>query len=175
MAEELLRYEQLAAELTGMIASGVLNHGDRLPSVRRLSSQRRLSVSTVVQALRLLEDRGLVEARPQSGFFVQRAKAARAEPVVRSTPEEPSPVDISQRLVSVLRAGARNGIAPLAAALPAPELLPVAALQRLYAGVARRHPRLLEGGSHINTDEPALVRQLVRRSLAWGGPLPAEE
>jgi len=175
MAEELLRYEQLAAELTGMIASGVLNHGDRLPSVRRLSSQRRLSVSTVVQALRLLEDRGLVEARPQSGFFVQRAKAARAEPVVRSTPEEPSPVDISQRLVSVLRAGARNGIAPLAAALPAPELLPVAALQRLYAGVARRHPKLLEGGSHTNTDEPALVRQLVRRSLAWGGPLPAEE
>ncbi|NTV71771.1 MAG: PLP-dependent aminotransferase family protein [Azonexaceae bacterium] len=175
MADELLRYEQLAAELTGMIASGVLNHGDRLPSVRRLSSQRRLSVSTVVQALRLLEDRGLVEARPQSGFFVQRARAGRAEPVVRSTPDEPIPVDISQRLVSILRAGARTGIAPLAAALPAPELLPVAALQRLYAGVARRHPRLLEGGSHIHTDEPALVRQLVRRSLAWGGPLPAEE
>jgi DNA-binding transcriptional MocR family regulator len=36
-------------------------------------------------------------------------------------------------------------------------------------------PKLLEGGSHINTDEPALVRQLVRRSLAWGGPIAAEE
>jgi DNA-binding transcriptional MocR family regulator len=175
MTEELLRYEQLAAELTGMIASGVLNHGDRLPSVRRLSKERRLSVSTVVQALRQLEDRGLIEARPQSGFFVQRARAVRAEPQVRSTPEGPVPVDISQRLVRVLRAGAKAGVAPLAAALPAPELLPVAALQRLYAGVARRHPKLLEGGSHINTDEPALVRQLVRRSLAWGGPLAAEE
>ncbi len=85
------------------------------------------------------------------------------------------PVDISQRLVRVLRAGAKTGVAPLAAALPAPELLPVAALQRLYAGVARRMPKLLEGGSHINTDEPALVRQLVRRSLAWGGPIAAEE
>ena len=175
MAEELLRYEQLAAELTGMIGSGVLNPGDRLPSVRRLSKERRLSVSTVVQALRQLEDRGLIEARPQSGFFVQRARAMRAEPVVRSTPEAPMPVDISQRLVRILRAGAKTGVAPLAAALPAPELLPVAALQRLYAGVARRHPRLLEGGSHINTDEPALVRQIVRRSLAWGGPLAAEE
>ena len=175
MREELLRYEQLAAELAGMIASGVLSQGDRLPSVRRLSTERRLSVSTVVQALRQLEERGLVEARPQSGFFVQRARAVRAEPMVRSTPEAPMPVDISQRLVRVLRAGAKTGVAPLAAALPAPELLPVAALQRLYAGVARRHPKLLEGGSHINTDEPALVRQLVRRSLAWGGPLPAEE
>jgi len=175
MSEALLRYEKLASELEGMIAGGVLGHGDRLPSVRRLSQERRLSVSTVVQALRQLEDRGLVEARPQSGYFVRRAAPARAEPVTRSTPEAPMPVDISQRLVRVLRAGMQPGVAPFAAALPAAELLPIAALQRLYSGVARRHPRLLEGGSHINMDEPALVRQLVRRSLAWGGPLAANE
>ena len=69
----------------------------------------------------------------------------------------------------------KPGMTPFSAALPAAELLPVAALQRLYAGVARRHPKLLEGGSHFNMNEPALVRQLVRRSLAWGGPLAAEE
>ena len=68
MTADLLRYEKLAADLAGMIAGGTLRHGDRLPSVRRLSQERRLSVSTVVQALRQLEDRGLVEARPQSGF-----------------------------------------------------------------------------------------------------------
>lgn len=172
---DLLRYEKLAGELAGMIASGVLGHGDRLPSVRRLSRERRLSVTTVVQALRQLEDRGLVEARPQSGYFVRRARLASAEPTARSTPEAPMPVDISQRLVRVLQAGMRPGVAPLAAALPAPELLPVAALQRLYAGVARRHPGLLDGGNHFHMDEPALVRQLVRRSLAWGGPLAGEE
>ena len=48
MPEELLRYERLAAELAGMIASGVLNHGERLPSIRRLSKERRLSISTVL-------------------------------------------------------------------------------------------------------------------------------
>lgn len=175
MAEELLRYEKLADELAGMIAGGVLNHGDRLPSVRRLAQERRLSVSTVVQAMRQLEHRGVIEARPQSGFYVRRARSLHAEPQVRSTPETPIAVDISQRLVRVLQAGARPGVAPLAAALPASELLPVAALHRLYAGVARRHPGLLRSGSHINTDDPALVRQLVRRSLSWGGPLAAEE
>ncbi len=161
MTAELLRYERLASDLEGMIAGGMLRHGDRLPSVRRLAGERRLSVSTVVQALRLLEDRGLVEARPQSGYFVRRAPLARAEPVQRSTPEAAVQVDVTQRLVRVLQAGMRPGVAPLAAALPAPSLLPVAALHRLYAGVARRHPKLLEGGSHINMDEPALVRQLV--------------
>jgi len=175
MTADLLRYEKLAADLAGMIAGGTLRHGDRLPSVRRLSQERRLSVSTVVQALRQLEDRGMVEARPQSGYFVRRAPAARAEPAQRSTPEAAVPVDVTQRLVRVLQAGMKPGVAPLAAALPSPSLLPVAALHRLYAGVARRHPKLLEGGSHINMDEPALVRQLVRRSLAWGGPLSGDE
>jgi DNA-binding transcriptional MocR family regulator len=172
---EILRYEKLATELAGMIAQGVLRHGDRLPSVRKLSEERRLSISTVVQALRQLEDRGLVEAKPQSGYFVRHPVAARAQPVLRSTPENAVPVDVTQRLVRVLQAGSKPLVAPLAAALPDPSLLPVAALHRLYAGVARRHPKLLEGGSHINMNEPALVRQLVRRSLVWGGPLSGDE
>ena len=104
MSEELLRYERLAADLAGMIGNGVLSHGDRLPSVRRLSQEKRVSVSTVVQALRQLEDRGLVEVRPQSGYFVKRPIPLRAEPVARSTPEAPMPVDISQRLVRTLQA-----------------------------------------------------------------------
>jgi DNA-binding transcriptional MocR family regulator len=122
-----------------------------------------------------LESRGLVEARPQSGYFVRRPGPARAEPSPRATPETAVPVDVTERLVRVLQAGCKPLVAPLAAALPAPQLLPVAALQRLYAGVARRHPKLLEGGSHVNMNEPALVRQLVRRSLAWGGPLASDE
>jgi DNA-binding transcriptional MocR family regulator len=175
MTEQLLRYEQLANELGGLISSGTLRPGDRLPSVRRLSDERRLSASTVVQALRQLEDRGLVEARPQSGFFVRHGSIARPEPSARTTLESAVQVDVTQRLVRILQTSSRPGMAPLAAALPSPSLLPVAALHRLYAGVARRHPKLLEGCSHINMDEPALIRQLVRRSLSWGGPLAAEE
>lgn len=175
MTNAILRYEKLAGELSAMIASGVLAHGERLPSVRRLAKERRLSISTVVQALRQLEDRELVEARPQSGFYVRFPPAPHAEPQVRTTPDTPIAVDISQRLVRVLQAGARPGVAPLAAALPASALLPLPALHRLYAGVARRHPELLCSGSHINMDDPLLVRQLTRRSLAWGGPLAAEE
>ena len=100
MSESLLRYEKLAGELAGMIAGGVLQHGDRLPSVRRLSQERRLSVSTVVQALRQLEDRGLVEARPQSGYFVTRPRALRAEPRAGVTPSGPMPVDGVEKLIS---------------------------------------------------------------------------
>ena len=111
---ELLRYERLAEDLSGIIAAGNLRPGERLPSVRRLSRERRLSVSTVLQALRQLEDRGLVEARPQSGYFVRHASARRAQPSVRSTPEEAVPVDVSQRLMRVLQTGVSPGVSPSA-------------------------------------------------------------
>ena len=174
MSEEF-RYEKLAAEFASLIADGLLAAGERLPSVRRMAKERRLSISTVVQAFRQLEDRGLIEARPQSGYFVRRLPTRLAQPEAGTPPDTASPVDISQRVVRVMQAGTRPGVAPLAAALPANELLPIAALHRMYASVARRHPRLLTGGSHTEMNEPALVRQLVRRSLSWGRALAPEE
>lgn len=174
MTEEY-RYEKLAAELSGLIASGTLARGERLPSVRQLASDRKLAISTVVQSFRLLESRGLIEARPQSGHFVRAPLARLSEPETVVPPVTALPVDISQRLFRVMQAGARPGVPPLAAALPASELLPIAALHRLYTGVARRHPRLLTVGSYVQMDEPALLRQLARRSLVWGRALPSEE
>ena len=170
-----LRYEKLADDVAGLIASGVLRAGERLPSVRRLAQERRVSISTAVQAFRQLELRGLVEARPQSGFFVRARPQALVASAMPAMPETPVKVDLNQRLVGVLEANQQAGVAPLGAALPAPALLPVAALHRRYASVARRFPKLLEGGSHNAFNDPQLVRQLVRRSLSWGGPLDGDE
>jgi len=170
-----LRYERLADDVAGLIAGGVLRAGERLPSVRRLAQERRVSISTAVQAMRQLEMRGLVEARPQSGFFVRVRPSALAAVGSRTLAEAPVAVDLNQRLVAVLEANQRPGVVPLGAALPAPSLLPIAALHRRYASVARRFPNLLNGASHTDINDPQLVRQLVLRSLAWGGPLDAAE
>lgn len=170
-----LRYEKLADELAGMIAADVLRAGDRLPSVRRLAEERRLSATTVVQSMRELERRGLIEARPQSGFYVRPPRTALAEPQSRKPPRSATRVDVSQRLLRVLQSGSRPGVAPLASALPAPELLPIATINRLYAGVVRRHPRLLNGEGHVHMDEPALVRELVKHTMARCCPVAPEE
>ena len=44
--------------------------GDRIPSIRDISRSMKVSISTALEAYRLLEVRGLVEARPQSGYYV---------------------------------------------------------------------------------------------------------
>src|SRR6266850_172234 len=73
-------YHQVADQIHALIRAGTLRAGERVPSVRRLSSQQRVSVSTVLQAYQRLEDIGVIEARPQSGYYVRRPSHAMQEP-----------------------------------------------------------------------------------------------
>ena len=61
-------YQQVADKLEWLIRGGTLRPGERIPSVRRASVQHGVSMTTAVQAYVELENRGLVEARPKSGF-----------------------------------------------------------------------------------------------------------
>lgn len=170
----MLLYETLANEFSALIGEGRMLPGDRLPSVRQLAQQRRLSISTVVQALRMLESRGMVEARPQSGYYVRRRLARLVE--TTGTPQAlPTDVGVSRRLVEVLRANEAPGMVPLGSALPAPELLLAPRLNRLYASIARRQPKLLAGSSHGDLSEAPLVRAITRRALEWGDSIAADE
>ena len=60
-------YLQIAESLAGPIRAGTLARGERIPSVRELARARGVSLATVVQAYRTLEDARLIEARARSG------------------------------------------------------------------------------------------------------------
>ena len=65
-------YQDIADRLAELIKQGTYPPGSRIPSVRQTSEQSGVSISTVLQAYSLLESRGLIEARPQSGYYVRR-------------------------------------------------------------------------------------------------------
>src|SRR2546423_2167744 len=54
-------YEQLAEALRESINAGILGEGDRLPSEARIAEQAGVSRSTVREALRMLQEAGLIE------------------------------------------------------------------------------------------------------------------
>ncbi|MCF8179111.1 MAG: PLP-dependent aminotransferase family protein, partial [Sulfuritalea sp.] len=140
--------------------------------------QRKLSISTVVQALRSLESRGMVEARPQSGYYVRRRPVRLIGPATVSTltrPVKPVDVGVSRRLVDVLQANEAPGMALLGSALPAPELMLAPRLNRLYASIARRQPQLLASSSHSDLGEAPLLRAISHRALEWGCAIAEEE
>jgi DNA-binding transcriptional MocR family regulator len=63
-------YLQIASRVAQMVASGALHSGQRLPSVRDSAVQNNVSAATVVQAFRHLEEHGILQPRPKSGYFV---------------------------------------------------------------------------------------------------------
>ena len=67
------------------------NVGERLPSIRQLCSQHKVSKATAQHALQRIEARGLTEARPKAGYFVIYALA---DPIAK-----PQPVD-APRLIT---------------------------------------------------------------------------
>src|SRR5689334_537322 len=64
-------YREVADKVRTMISDRTFRPGDRLPSVRELHKKLGVSITTVLDAYRLLEDEGLIHPRPQSGYYVK--------------------------------------------------------------------------------------------------------
>ena len=79
-------YRELADEFAGLIVQGTLQMGDRVPSVRRLCHERKISPATAMRAYEVLESRGLVEIRPRSGYYVSDKWRQPAREPQRSRP-----------------------------------------------------------------------------------------
>jgi GntR family transcriptional regulator len=63
-------YEQLRAQLAVMVATGHLEPGTRLPTVRDLAAELELAPGTVARAYRELERDGVIVGRGRRGTFV---------------------------------------------------------------------------------------------------------
>jgi len=79
-------YAQIAQRMARMMEDQVFKAGQRLPSVREVATQNGVSVSTAVQALRWLEERHLVTAKPKAGYFVSPRRRGAALPAVSRPP-----------------------------------------------------------------------------------------
>ena len=130
------KYQQLAAQLADQIAMGIWHAGDRLPSIREQVRHSGMSFMTVTHAYQLLESQGIIQARPQSGYYVAPPLPAEKRP---SKPQlfSHENVDINTYIFDVLQASCRPAVVPFGSAFPDPRLFPLAQLNRSLAGVGR--------------------------------------
>lgn len=169
------RYEKLADEIATLIRSGLLAAGEKVPSVRHASRTYGVSASTVFQAYYLLEDRGLIQARARSGYFVrEHAKRPLHEPQLRAGAAQATEVDVSELVFSVLGSLKDPHTVPFGSAFPSPELFPLPRLARSMTQSVRDMP------SHaviadMTEGNPDLRRQIALRYMLSGVRLPLEE
>ncbi|QGY38713.1 aminotransferase class I/II-fold pyridoxal phosphate-dependent enzyme [Pseudodesulfovibrio cashew] len=168
--DETYRYRTVEKHIRAMIENRALGLGDKLPSLRKLATNLGVSISTVNQAYVELERKGVIEARPRSGFYVRQHALRLPRTEATATPMDgPRPVTRIGLIQTVLESVGRADAVELGVIAPGTELLPLKELSRITASVVRDHPERALGYAPIPGD-PELIRQIAFRSMELGIP-----
>jgi len=161
-------YKQLSELLANQIRQGIYKTEEKLPSVRHLAKQQSVSVSTVIMSYNTLEDWGLIEVKPKSGYYVKAlAHKTLATPHIQQSTSSPNDVTTSQLVMGVMRASSDPRYISLGAAIPANDFPILSQLKKTFAQIVRTEKFLGIGYDSTKGCE-LLRRQLARRAVDSG-------
>jgi len=164
---EVTLYEQIARIITHLIENGTFRVGDRIPSIRRLHKDMKVSISTVMEAYRVLEEQGMIKAHPQSGYYVLPRYPGISIPDVQDVDSNPAFVRISDYFRIIIRDVGNPNIVQLGSLQPDPELLPTHQLSLILSAAVRRNKQKSIFYDHIQGYKPLRV-QIAKHILKAG-------
>jgi len=168
------KYIEVADRIEVQIEKRILKVGDKLLSVRALSKEQGISLSTAFQAYYLLESKGLIEARPQSGYYVKFSPEHILDmPRISEPPDDAIPVSRDDMINSVYVDLNSEKLLNFSTAAPAIELLPTAKLNKAVMHVLRESKTSCLHYEHIQGNV-LLRKQIARQAFNWGGS-PSED
>lgn len=168
MTKEFL-YTEIANGIASQIRSGVLNAGDKLPSVRILCKEHQISMNTAKRVFLELESMSLIESKPQSGYFVSPLLSITLPLPEVSRPSLIANTNEPDELISkVYENMGKNNLTLFSIAIPSGDLLPQAKLKKEIINATRE---LKSGGAEYEELQGNLKlrRMIALRSSSWGG------
>jgi len=163
------RYRQIADDLENGIHSGIYAPGQKLPSIRELHRRLNVSISTAYHAYVELETRGVVEARPKSGYYVSLVSLHKLQsPTVPEIPANPRKVETTGMVNAVLKAIFDPKMLPLGSSTTCTSLLPWRHFSKIIKSLTAEDIKKAVGYS-LTEGHPELRRQLALRAV---GELP---
>ncbi|HPI92415.1 MAG TPA: PLP-dependent aminotransferase family protein [Deltaproteobacteria bacterium] len=167
-------YEEVADHISSLVVRGTFRAGERIPSIRSASSQWRVSITTAMEAYRLLEDRGVIEARPQSGYYVRPLMPnAIATPCISKEDMSPVPCNVEKIVDTVFTDSLKPDFIQLGATIPNSDLLPVDKLSRCLCSAVRRKGN--ESVAYSFPGDQGLRTQIAKRAITAGCSLAPED
>ena len=168
-------YLRIAETIEQQIMDQVLKIGDKLPSVRLLSKEHGISVSTILQSYYHLEGKGLIESRPQSGYYVRFNPSRFPHKIEKSNPQQIIKTKNVEAIIGeVYDDFGLQHITRFSLSVPAPEILPLAKLNKAMIQALRELPGNGTSYEQIQGNE-MLRRQVARWSMHWGGHLQPDD
>ncbi len=174
-SEDHFLYEQIEQRVRDLIDTSVLKPGDKAPSLRRMSRQARVSLATVMQAYLRLEQKGYLESRPKSGFFVtRRQQMGTTLPRSANPRTQPRRVRVDDIVGNIFTSAHESSVVSLGIANPSPELLPVKALGRSLVRINQRR-QLAAVRYALPQGNGELRRQIAYRTPHMGYSITPDE
>jgi DNA-binding transcriptional MocR family regulator len=169
MKTEDFLYRQIAERMEKMIAKDLMKVGEKLPSVRQLSQAQGISLSTAYQAYYHLEGKGLIEARPKSGYYVRYSPQQFPEIPEKTRPANHiKQVSLEEMIRTVYQQLTTKDTIYFSLSAPSLELLPVAKLNKSLTWSMRN-----AAGHGVQYEEIqgnlGLRKQLARLAFNWRG------
>lgn len=178
MQETMVRdhlYLEVSDRIETLIEKRALKVGDKLLSVRALSKEQGISLSTAFQAYYHLESKGLIEARPQSGYYVRYSPQHMLSiPMVGKAADEVVPVSIDDMISSVYKDLRSDRLLNFALGSPSHELLPAAKLNKSVVQALRSSTDSCLQYEHVQGNVE-LRKQIAIQSFNWGGAISEDD
>jgi DNA-binding transcriptional MocR family regulator len=170
-AEEDFLYVRIAERFMGQIEKNVLKAGDKLLSLRALSREQGVSLSTAYKAYAELENRGFIEARPKSGYVVKFVPATNSAQTLTSiAPVQTETASVDELIRHVYKTLTQEGIVRLSLASPSAKLIPGAKLNKAMAEVLRKSPTSCTQYEDIQGNL-TLRKQIAKHAFNWNGQI----
>ncbi len=159
-----LKYLRIAKNIEHKIEHNLFKQGDKLPSLRSICREHGVSMSTALQAYHHLENKSLIEPRPQSGFFVSMSpKQLLKLPKISKPKETLKNGDLDELVAKVYNnLGDQNKNIRFSLGVPDIDLLPIAKLNKGVVHAIRN----IEG-SGVAYEHPLGNRQLREQIARW--------
>lgn len=165
-------YKKIATTINQQIDREILQPGDRLPSIRRLSQELKVSIGTVQAAYATLEDQGLVIPKPRSGYYVKMHQALSiAPPEAAPSFSSPKGVSVLETAISVMQSATLPNLIQMGSAIPNVQ---GSAIKHLHKELKRHVHKVPNYEEHPQGFQP-LRRQIARRSISAGGSIHPDE
>ncbi|MCG8532031.1 MAG: PLP-dependent aminotransferase family protein [Desulfovibrionales bacterium] len=155
------KYQNIEQYLTDLIESGRFAVGQKLPSLRDVSRKMAVSLATATHAYLELEKKGLIEARPRSGYYVRQQVSYLPIPETPVQQIEVGKISRVELIHTVLASVGNTQMLPFGCVCPDNSLLPHKAMARIVADVLR------ESSADALGYETILGNDCLRRQVGW--------
>jgi len=168
-------YTQIVGRFENQIKQNLLKCGDKLPSVRALSQEQGISISTAYKAYVELENMGIIEARPKSGYYVKFSTSRYTKsPEMMPPLKKIEQVSVVEMIAMVYRNMGGDSVLSLSRSSPAIGLIPMAKLNKSMMEAIRKSPN-----GNINYESLQgnidMRKQIAKNAFNWGGQVSEDD